>query len=267
MSALSDYLENELLDHILRNSAYTRPATVYFALFTGDPGESGNTGEVATGSYARAALTNNATNFPECAATGTPVKTNGVAIQFPTASASWGTITHWAIYDDDGSPSGNMLAHGALTTPNAIASGKTPRFAAGAFAITASNASNGGLTTFAVRKLLDHVFGGPTYTPAATIYTGLGTALSSETLTEWADSSYTRQATAFDAASGGVCLNTAAETYSASVAVSETLTYYGIWDDASAGNLLAVGALATSRVPAIADSVTAAIAAINPTIQ
>jgi hypothetical protein len=211
-------------------------------------------------------LTNNATNFPECSAIGAPVKTKGVVIQFPTASASWGTVTHWAIYDAS-SGATNMLAHGALAAPNAIASGKTPRFAAGAFALSANNASNGGLTTFAVRKLLDHVFGGPAYTPAATIYTGLGVALSGETITEWADSSYTRQATAFDAASGGVCLNTAAETYSASVAASSTLTHYGIWDDASAGNLLAVGTLATSRVAAIADSVTAAIGDINPTIQ
>jgi hypothetical protein len=266
MSALSDYLENELLDHILRNSAYARPATLYFALFTGDPGESGATGEVSGGSYARAAVTNNATNFPPCSATGTPVKTNGVAVQFPTASASWGTVTHWAIYDHATNTT-NMLAHGAVSSPNAIASGKTPRFAPGVFSLSATNGANGGMTAFAIRSLLDHVFGGPTYTPAATVYTGLGTALSGETLTEWADSSYARSATAFDAASGGVCLNTAAETFSASVAVSATLTHYGIWDDAGAGNLLFVGSLATSRVPAIADSVTAAIGDINPTIQ
>jgi hypothetical protein len=267
MSALSDYLENELLDHLLRNSAYSRPANLYFALFTGDPGESGNTGEVSGGSYARAAVTNNNVTFPLCATTGTPVKTNGVVVTFPTASASWGTVTHWAIYDDDGSPSGNMIAHGALAAPNTVAIGKTVRIAAGAWSISATNAANGGMTNFAQRKLLDHVFGGPTYTPAASIYTGLGTALSGETLTEWADTSYGRQLTAFDAASGGVCVNTAAETYSASVAVSATLTHYGVWDDVSAGNLLFVGSLATSRVPAVTDSVTAAIGTINPSIE
>lgn len=29
MGALSDYLENKILDHVLRATAYTAPATVY----------------------------------------------------------------------------------------------------------------------------------------------------------------------------------------------------------------------------------------------
>lgn len=38
-SGKTDYLENELLDHALRNSAWTPPATVYLALYTTAPGE------------------------------------------------------------------------------------------------------------------------------------------------------------------------------------------------------------------------------------
>lgn len=264
---LSDYLENKLLDHLLRNTAYSKPATLYFALFTADPGESGVTGEVSGGSYARAAVTNDNTNFPQCALTGTPAKTNGTTITFPTASASWGTVTHWAIYDA-ASGGTNMIAHGALPASRVVSSGDTPKFAIGALSITATNSSGGGLTEFAIRKLLDHTFGGPSYTPAATIYVGLGTALTGETLTEWVESSYARQDTAFDAASGGVTQNTALETFSASVADgSATLTHYGVWDDVSAGNLLVVGGLSTSRNVAISDAVTAAIGAMTVTFQ
>jgi hypothetical protein len=123
--------------------------------------------------------------------------------------------------------------------------------------LSMSNATSGGLTDFSKRKLLDHVFGGPSYTPVASIYTGLGTALDGESLTEWADASYSRQVTAFDAPSGGACINADAETYSASVSGgAATLTHFGVWDDSGAGNLLAAGPLGTSRSVVDTDTVT-----------
>lgn len=249
MSALSDYLENKLLDHLLRNTAYAQPATLYFALFTADPGESGVTGEltIGTGAYARAAITNNNVNFPQCAASGTPTKTNATAITFPTASAAWGTVTHWAIYDAS-SGGTNMLAHGALSATRYVASGDTPKIAVGACSFTISNATSGGLTDFAKRKLLDHVFGGPTYTPAGTVYLALGTSSSTDSISEWTESSYTRQAAAFDAPSGGACVNTDEETFTTNVADgTETLSVFGIFDDATSGNLLVYGPVSTSR--------------------
>jgi len=267
MSAFSNYLEDELLDHLLRNAAWSKPATVYIALFTADPGESGNTGEVSGGSYARATVTNDNTSFPQCSATGTPTKSNAVTISFPTATAAWGTITHWAIYDASRGAT-NMLVHGALATTRTVVTGDAPRFAAGAISFTMSNAVAGGLTDFAKRKLLDHTFGGPAYTPVAAIYTGLGTALDGETLTEWADSSYARQATAFDAASSGACVNADAEAYSASVASgAATLTHFGVWDDSGAGNLLAVGPLGTSRSVVNTDAVNLPDGSLSITLQ
>ena len=35
MSAMSDYLENEILDHILGTGSYTMPSNVYVGLATG----------------------------------------------------------------------------------------------------------------------------------------------------------------------------------------------------------------------------------------
>ena len=44
MAGKSDYLENKVLDHILGNTAYTAPATLYFALFTSAPSDAGGGG-------------------------------------------------------------------------------------------------------------------------------------------------------------------------------------------------------------------------------
>jgi hypothetical protein len=267
MSALSDYLENELLDHLLRNSAYSKPATLYFALFTSDPGESGVSGEVSGGSYARATVTNDNVNFPQCAGTGIPTKTNGTTISFPTATAAWGTITHWAIYDA-ASGGTNMLARGALSATRTVASGDAPRLAAGAVSLTMNNSVAGGLTSFAKRKLLDHVFGGPSYTPPTTIYAGLGTALTDETLTEWSESSYSRQATAFDVASAGTTQNTALEQFTDSVVDGNaTLSHFGLWDDSGAGNLLVTGSLGTSRAVVNTDAVNLQIGDLSISLQ
>lgn len=253
MSAFSNYLEDKINDHVLTNTAFTKPATVYLSLHTGDPGESGTGSEVSGGSYARVAITNNNTNFPVCPSTGTPTKTNGQPFSFPTSTASWGTVTHWALYD--ASSAGNMIAHGAFSTPRLVASGKTMKVPAGGLTFTLNNYTNGGMTDYTKRKVLDHVFGGPAYTPAASVYVGLGTALSGESITEWDDTDYTRQACAFDASSGGVTQNAAAETFANSVVdANVTLTHFGIWDDASLGNLLYVGALTASKAVAIGDS-------------
>jgi hypothetical protein len=134
MGSKSDYLENALLDHVLGGGDYTRPATVYVGLWTAalDDASTGSTaGEVSGGSYARVAVTNNATNWP-AAASG--AKSNGTAITFPQASADWGTVTHFAILD--AAAGGNILYWGALTNSKTIQNGDTAEFAVGDLDIT-----------------------------------------------------------------------------------------------------------------------------------
>lgn len=127
----SDYLENELLDHVLGGGDYSRPATVYIALFTAAPTDAGGGTEVTGGSYARKAVTNNATNWP--AASG-GAKSNGTAIEFVTATADWGTVVAFAIFD--AATDGNMLYWGDLTASKSVDSGDTARFAAGELDVT-----------------------------------------------------------------------------------------------------------------------------------
>lgn len=131
--SFSDFLELELLDHVFGNAAYTAPATLHVALFTTAPNtETGAGGtEVSGGSYARAAVTNNATNWP--AASGGS-KSNGAAISFATPTANWGTIVAAGLYD--ASTGGNLLASANLTTSKTINSGDSVSFAIGSITIT-----------------------------------------------------------------------------------------------------------------------------------
>ena len=142
MSALSNYLENKLIDHLLRGQAFAAPANVHVALFTAAPTDAGGGTEVTGGAYARAAVPATLANWAgtqaaasTAASSGTGGATsNNAAITFPTTTAAWGTVTHFALFD--AATGGNMLVQGALTTPRAIATGAATSFAAGSLAVT-----------------------------------------------------------------------------------------------------------------------------------
>lgn len=126
MSAMSNYLENALINATLRNTSYTSPTTVYVGLYTSNPGE-GNTGtEVSGGSYARQSAT--------FGAPSDGVSTNSATLTFPTATASWGTITHVGILD--ASTSGNLLYYAALDVSKTIGSGDIFTISSGNLSVT-----------------------------------------------------------------------------------------------------------------------------------
>ena len=128
----SDFLENELLDHVLGNASYTAPTNTYIALFeTTAPTDAGGGQEVTGGSYARVTFANNATNWP--AASG-GAKSNGVAVTFATATANWGTCLAFGIFD--ALTSGNLLYWADLTTNKAVNSGDTAKFNIGDIDVT-----------------------------------------------------------------------------------------------------------------------------------
>lgn len=124
MGNFGDYLANEILDHIFGKGAYT-PPTIYVALSTAAPGDDGSTiAEPSGGSYAR-----KSTSGSDWAAASARALSNAAALEFAEATGSWGTITHFALYD--AASGGNFLGWGALGTSKAIASGDTARFAIG----------------------------------------------------------------------------------------------------------------------------------------
>jgi len=127
MAGLSDYLENKLLDHVLKTAAYTVPTNIYVALFTAAPTDAGGGTEVSGSGYARTVM-----NAWDIAAAGASANTN--AITFPEATGSQGTITHFALFD--ASTLGNMLGWAALTASKAVGTGDTVSFAAGDLDVT-----------------------------------------------------------------------------------------------------------------------------------
>lgn len=124
MAEISNYLENALINGTLRGTTYTAPTTTYLALYTNDPTDADTGTEITGGSYVRQAIT---FSSPSNGATS-----NSSAIEFPQATADWGTITHVGIRD--AVTSGNLLYHSALDTSKTIANGDI-------FKITSTNLS------------------------------------------------------------------------------------------------------------------------------
>lgn len=129
--SFSDFLENELLDHVFGGAAYSAPATLYVGLYTVAPTDSGGGTEVTGGSYARVSVTANSTNFP--ASSGGAIA-NGTTITFPTATANWGTVVAFGIFD--AASAGNLLAWADLAANKAVDDGDTASFAVGDLDIT-----------------------------------------------------------------------------------------------------------------------------------
>lgn len=126
MAAMSDFLENALINATLRNTTYTSPADVYVGLFLNDPGDDGAGTEVSGGSYAREIAT--------FAAPSNGSSSTNADVQFPQATANWGAITHFAIFD--ALSGGNMLYHGILTAAKTIETGDVFKIASGNLTVT-----------------------------------------------------------------------------------------------------------------------------------
>jgi hypothetical protein len=116
MAEMSNYLEQALINGTLRGTTYTAPTTTYLALYTNDPTDADTGTEITGGSYVRQAIT---FSSPSGGATS-----NSSAIEFPQATADWGTITYV----------GNLLYHTALDTSKTISNGDI-------FKITSTNLS------------------------------------------------------------------------------------------------------------------------------
>jgi hypothetical protein len=142
MSAMSDYLENKLVDQLFRAQAAPTTSTLYIALYTAAPNDTGGGTEVSGGSYSRVAVPSSLTAWAGTQAAGsTTVSTgtsgatsNNSSITFPTPTGTWGTVTHFAIYD--ASTGGNELFWGALTIAKTINISDTVSFPAASLSVT-----------------------------------------------------------------------------------------------------------------------------------
>jgi len=125
--SFSNFLETKLLDHVFGDTAYTAPGTLYLGLHTSNPAEDDSGTEVSTSGTAYARQTVAFT-------TSGDTTSNTSAVEYPTATASYGTVSHVGVYD--ASTAGNLLSYGALTISKAIATGDVLRIPAGDLDIT-----------------------------------------------------------------------------------------------------------------------------------
>ena len=125
--SFSDYLENKIIDHVLGTASFTMPADRYIALFTVAPTDAGGGTEVSGGSYARVAA-----NSWNAAAGGS--STNNGALTFPAATAGWGTVVAYGVFD--ASSGGNLLFYSTLSVNRTVNNGDTVSFANGAVTVS-----------------------------------------------------------------------------------------------------------------------------------
>lgn len=133
MTQASNYLENEIFDHVYRNAAFTSPATVYVALFTttattGELEAGTLTNEVSGGAYARQTITFTAPTDGS--------GSNNAAVTFPTATANWGTLRYAAYMD--ASTAGNVLSYLQLNSDVTVNNGNQLQFNTSSLTATVS---------------------------------------------------------------------------------------------------------------------------------
>jgi hypothetical protein len=156
MAAMSDFLENKLIDWLFRGQAIgitgasaaagTGPTDLYVGLFTANPTDTGGGTEVTGGSYARVTIASSLANWAGTQAAASTVASSGTsgttsnngAITFPAPTANWGVITGFGIFD--ATTGGNLLIWGSLSTSKTVNNGDAaPAFNAAALSIQIDN--------------------------------------------------------------------------------------------------------------------------------
>jgi hypothetical protein len=141
--AMSNYLQNKVIDWLLRGQTFTPPTTVYVALDTTSGAAASCGTEVTGGSYARVAISSSLTNWAGTQGSGTTAASSGTTgqtsnnatITFPAPTANWGSVVGFCVFD--ASSGGDLLLYAPLTTSKTVNSGDAaPSFAASALTYT-----------------------------------------------------------------------------------------------------------------------------------
>ena len=137
--SFTNYLENNILDHIFGGGNYARPITVQVGLSTTAINEDGTgiTEPQAADGYERATVDNNTTTWEDAVTAeagewaGQGTKLNKIDIVFPEATGGWGEVTHFFIADGS-----NILGYGALEVPRTVVEGHEVKFEVHALQVT-----------------------------------------------------------------------------------------------------------------------------------
>ena len=127
MSAMSNYLERKVLDHVLGTTSFPMPATVYVGLATNSLGDDNSGTEVISAGYTRKPIT--------FLAASTGATENDSVVEFDPALTNWGAVSHFGIFD--AATGGNLLIHGAFQVSKVIDTGDILRISAGDMTVAA----------------------------------------------------------------------------------------------------------------------------------
>jgi hypothetical protein len=241
---LSNYGEAALLDHLLKNTAFTPPTNCYFGISRADPGDDGTTIDEPTGegSYARVQIVG-ATGWD--AASGRQITNNG-EYAFPQVTSAINGATHIVLFD--AATNGNYLGKAAITADFEV--GSIPTIEDGAFVL---GWATGGLSTYAANKLLEHYVGKSTYSQLTNLYAFLSEGSPGDDFSgvnEPSGNGYARvAANSWTAVSAGAADNSALIQFPKATGdwrSGNNLTYAGLYDASSAGNGLVYFALTTA---------------------
>jgi hypothetical protein len=247
MSALTDYAETQIITHLFRTGSFAKPATLYFALFTTLPVDAGTGGvEVSGTNYARVPVAGANANFnaPIDATPGRKTaNTNAITFNAPGVTTPWGTVIGYGVFDS--ASGGNLLAYGTLTASKTIGvSDPAPEFPTGAFVFTSRLG-----TTALNDKIIDHIFRTTALTKPTNLYFSLYTTAPTDagggTELTIGTGGYNRVAVvpldtnfALPIAGDGHTENSNAITFGTPSTAWGLITAVGVFDAATAGNLL-----------------------------
>jgi hypothetical protein len=257
MGSISDFLEKELLDHCF-NAAWASPGNTFIGLSTADPLDTGaGLAEPTDAGYTRVTA-----SFGAAAARAI---TQDGKLTFPQATAAWGLISHYAIFD--ALAAGNLLGSGALNTSKNVVNGNTPSIATSEIVISYSA---GEISNYLANKLLDHAFNNTQYTFISSFAIALATTnitdgATGTSIEEVTGGNYSRAsifkfggtAPAWTIAAGLAASvdNGATITFATPSGSWGTVTALAIVDAAAAGNLLFYENTVTDQKPDNGDTV------------
>lgn len=123
--SFSNTYETTVLTWTFTANTATRPTAWYLGLYTSVGGEGAPGTEVTGGSYVRKTVAFTVTGN---------TASNTAAVEWPTATASWGTVSDIAVLD--AITGGNVIAYASLDAAKTISTGDVFRVPAGDLDIT-----------------------------------------------------------------------------------------------------------------------------------
>jgi len=252
MGKLSDYAENEVLDHILKVGAFNRPAALFLGLCTGDPLDAGTGGtitEPSDAAYARQSC-------DDWDAAASRATANSTSIAFPECTEDWDPITHFAILDTVTLATGNIIAYGPVTPNKTFYSGNTPNVALGELDVSVDAA---GMSDYLANAILDHLLADTPYAQPGSIFIALCTATvldndTGSTISEPGENYARIQHDGWKIAAAGASSNSGTIVFPAATGGTwGTITHFGLCDTLTTGNLLIHAALNTEQPVELSD--------------